>query len=129
MSLRDDEPLTRQEARIVATSATSRHAKEWWAGLPDTMRSAIIRKTAKAFLEATTPRDIGTLSRALIAMDRLDLERERLAAGVTATTTINGPVQINNGPAELFRELLAQVKANAATGHTPQAPAESAGDD
>lgn len=90
MSLLDDQPLDLKEQRAIATATTSSAAKEWWAGLPDNTRRAVIQKTLAALATATEPRDIGTLTRSLIMMDKLDFEREQGAKpGATHNTQIN----------------------------------------
>ncbi len=64
---------------MVAALATGSNAKEWWAGLPDNTRRAVIQKTLAALAKAEDARDIGTLTRSLVMMDKLDFEREKLA--------------------------------------------------
>jgi hypothetical protein len=93
---------------MIARVATSRDAKEWWAGLPDNTRRAVIQKTLNALAKAELPRDIGTLTRALVAMDKLDFERERLERG-HGGTTIN--VSGNMNVADLRGMTAEQLKA------------------
>jgi hypothetical protein len=123
VSQHDDENRLKPmgEARIVAALATSPNAKEWWAGLPDNMRGAIIRKTAKAFMDATTVRDIGTLSRALIAMDKLDFEREKLAHGAQPQHNhlhLHG--ELATMSAEELREYRNRIRRDIAASGTPE---------
>lgn len=79
MSLLDDEPLDKFEQRTIERSLKTKDAKEWWAGLPENTRRAVIQKTLAALAAAKEPRDIGTLTRSLVMMDKLDFEREQAA--------------------------------------------------
>lgn len=129
MSLHDDQPLDQKEQGALARSLMlpEHERKEWWAGLPDNTRKAIMQKLLGALAKAESPRDIGTLTRSLIAADKLDLEREKIARGIAGGTVNNTQVNINGGPAEMFRELIREVHDARATDLAPAA--EPVGDD
>lgn len=126
MSLHDDQPLDLKEERALkaALALPEQDRKSWWAGLPDTTRKAIMQKLVGALAKAEAPRDIGSLARSLMTADRLDIEREKLA---------QGPAQNNhlhvNAPAEMFREILVEVRNANAPQHHAEADSEPAGDD
>lgn len=122
MSLHDDEPLTSYEQGALGRALATPEADKWWAGLPPNTRRAIMQKLLGALANARTPRAIASLSRSLMKADELDLKRAQISA-------INSVQGNTNSPAEMFREVIAEIRnAHPAEG-AEQASAEPAGDD
>lgn len=109
MSLHDDQPLDTKEERALKASlmlpAPERSA--WWDGLPENARRAIMQKLLNAYAKADTPRDIGTLARALMAAERLDIEREKLkvGGGVVNNTQVNNTIDLRGLTVEQLKAL------------------------
>ena len=119
MSLLDDQPLDQKEQGALARSFAlpERERKEWWAGLPDNARKAIMQKLLGALARAEAPRDIGSLTRSLIAADRLDLEREKLERGPAQPGVVNNTQNVLIGiPGGLAALTIDQLRALVADG-------------
>ena len=131
MSLHDDEPLDLKEQRALSAALQSPEAESWWAGLPANTRRAVIQKLLASLAKAETPRDIGTLTRSLVMMDKVDLERAKLALEERKGETPEQHLHLHGGPAQMFQDVIKAIRERDAipAPRIEPATAEPASDD